>query len=103
MAGVSAQIQQLMDRVSSMKLEVPPSSAKQSPPLPEVIFVNKRSGHKLRKKREERKKRDGRYLNGGLCDQALLSLCMVLVLVIRLLVFGKKMYLIHDAALWMLA
>lgn len=53
----------------------------------------------MHKKREERKKRGGRFLNGGPCDQVLLSLCMVLVLVIRLLVFGKKIYLIYDAAL----
>lgn len=52
---------------------------------------------------ERKKKRDGRFLNGGLCDQALVSLCVVLVLVIRLLVSGKKTYLIYDAALWMLA
>lgn len=39
---------------------------------------------------ERKKKRDGRFLNGGLCDQALVSLCVVLVLVIRLLVSGKK-------------
>lgn len=57
MAGASAQIQQLMDRVNSMKLESPPRSAKQPPLLCEVIFVTKGSGHILHKKRKGRRGR----------------------------------------------
>lgn len=56
-AGVSARIQELMDRVSSTKLESPRGAVAQPPPLPEVIFITKGSGHKLHKKQRGRRGR----------------------------------------------
>lgn len=57
MAGVSARIQELMDRVSSTKLESPRGAVEQPPPLPEVIFITQGSGHKLHKKQRGRRGR----------------------------------------------
>jgi len=54
MDGASAQTQQLMERINSMKLESPLRPAKQHPPLCEVIFVAKGSGRNLHKENEGR-------------------------------------------------
>lgn len=89
MAGDSAQIQWLMD--NTMKLESPPRSAKQRPLLCEVVFCPQgiRIYIAQEKKRKE-KKSNWRFLNDGLGIQALPAVCIVLILLIRLLVFGKK-------------
>lgn len=106
-SGASAQIEQLMDCVNSMKLESPLRSAS-STVWSHFCCQGIRTYIAQEKKREERKEKSSwRILSDDLCIQALPALCMVLILLIRLSVFGKKtpdlwcstVYALHDKPL----